>query len=236
MAVASIAPTGIVQDRWLSDVLERPTWRVDSLTPNLERVIRESGNGFFFTRVPTRDIAKLHEFEDAGFRVIDVTITLEVQTAALHSPAPATARFATLSDRTAVTAIAANAFETSRLHLDPTIAKTLANRSRAQWADNFFAGARGDAMVVACQKSAVGAFLLLIGPVNGTLTIDLMGVHHDSRRRGLGAACIRFAANQITSDRIQVATQAANVGSLAFYEGLGFQTFDSHYVLHFHRT
>jgi ribosomal protein S18 acetylase RimI-like enzyme len=236
MADASIAPSGIVKDRWLSDILGKAAWRVDPLTPDPTWAIREGGNGFFFTRVPTRDVSRLHAFEGAGFRVIDVTVTLQAQAATLRAPAPAAARFATPADRAAVTAIAMDAFESSRLHLDPEIANSLANRSRAQWADNFFAGLRGSAMAVADHERAAGAFLLLTGPADGALTIDLVGVRRDARRRGLGAACIRFAANQIACDRLRVGTQVSNVGSIAFYESLGFRTVASHFVLHFHRT
>jgi ribosomal protein S18 acetylase RimI-like enzyme len=101
---------------------------------------------------------------------------------------------------------------------------------------NFFVGARGDALVVAEHDRNVDAFLLLLGPASGILTIDLIAVDRGRRRHGLGAACIGFAAAHFTDARmLRVATQAANVGSLRFYENLGFRTISSQYVLHLHR-
>jgi ribosomal protein S18 acetylase RimI-like enzyme len=133
--------------------------------------------------------------------------------------------------------IAASSFASSRLHLDPSIAKSVADRSRAEWASNFFAGKRGSVMIVAEDGNEVAAFLLLIGPVNGLLTIDLIAVRRQSRRLGLGATCIRYAAKHISGvEQLRVGTQAANIGSMRFYEGLGFQTAATHYVLHLHRT
>lgn len=235
MAVAAIASNGIVQDRWLSDILDRPAWRVDSLIPDPAGAVRQSG-GFYYTRIPTGDVARLHAFEDAGFHVVDTAITLEAKTSTLVPSDPAIARFAQPSDRAAVAAIAGSAFESSRLHLDPAIPNALADRSRAEWAGNFFAGTRGNAMVVADHNGEAAAFLLLTGPIDDTLTIDLIGVRRDARRRGLGAGCIHFAAGAIASQRIRVGTQAANIPSLSLYESLGFHTVASDYVLHLHRT
>src|SRR5262249_52847692 len=145
-------------------------------------------------------------------------------------------RFASPWVRPAVAAIATSSFEWSRLHLDPLIPKETADRSRRDWASNFFAGKRGDAMVVAEHDGAPAAFLLAKGPAGGTLTIDLIAVRPSFRHLGFGASCIRFAASRIAGTQsLRVGTQAANVGSLRFYESLGFRTVASHYVLHLHR-
>jgi ribosomal protein S18 acetylase RimI-like enzyme len=228
---AKVAP-----DRWLSDLLGRPAWKVDADAVDLARVLRMIGPAFYYTRIAADDICAVHRFEDFGFRVVDLTITLEASARQQQAANVLGARFASEADRRAVATIAASSFAWSRLHLDPKIPNSVADRSRVEWATNFFAGKRGDAMVVAEDGGKVAAFMLLAGPAAGTLTIDLIAVRQASRRLGLGAACVRFAAGQVAgAERLRVGTQAANVGSLRFYESLGFQVVASHYVLHLHR-
>jgi len=239
MAVASTAPAGLSADPWLSSVLGRPAWKVDANLPDVVSVLSKvsSGRGFFYTRVPTNDVVTLKRLQDAGFRVIDTTITLEATRDSVAGAAPKNVRFAVPEDRAAVAAVAGSSFEWSRLHLDPAIPTTLADRSRIDWASNFFLGQRGDAMVVAEDSGEIAAFLQLLGPTAGILTIDLIAVRRSSRRLGLGAACISFAAQNIVgTDRLRVGTQVANVGSLRFYEHLGFSVAASEYVLHLHRA
>jgi ribosomal protein S18 acetylase RimI-like enzyme len=227
----------ITADRWLSDVLARPAWKVDGGTADPAEAVALAGNGFFFTRVAADEVSALHRFESAGFRVVDVTVTLEARTSGLAGTAPRPGvRQARPSDREAVKELASRSFQWSRLHLDPAVPKAIADRSRAEWVGNFFAGTRGDAMVVAEQDQRLAAFLLLLGPANRLLTIDLIAVDPDRRRHGLGAACICYAAAHFTqAETLRVATQAANVGSLRFYESLGFRTVSTQYVLHLHR-
>jgi ribosomal protein S18 acetylase RimI-like enzyme len=195
------------------------------------------GAGFFYTRIPTTEVQKLHLFENAGFRVVDVSITLSAEVDALRlSDASPNVRLARDSDKSAVAAIATQAFDWSRLHLDPLISRATADRSRREWVTNFFSGDRGDALVVAEREGTPGAFLLLLGPSDGTLTIDLIATDSKFRRCGLGAACIAFAIRAFANvKKMSVGTQAANVPSIRFYESLGFRAASTAYVLHLHR-
>jgi len=229
-------PEDVTADRWLSDLLGRPAWKVDARTADPAAVVDRTGSGFFFTRVPAGEVSTLHRFESAGFHVVDVTITLEARAAEPLGAVPHLGiRLARPADCEAATTLAARSFQWSRLHLDPAVPTAVADRSRAEWVGNFFRGARGDALVVAEQGGGLAAFLLLLGPADGILTIDLIAVDRDRRRHGLGAACIAFAAARFAGvETLRVATQAANVASLRFYERLGFCTVSSQYVLHLH--
>jgi ribosomal protein S18 acetylase RimI-like enzyme len=230
---------GLTADRWLSGLLGRPAWKLDPDVADPAAAVARAGEGpgFFFTRVPAGEVAALHRFENAGFHVVDTTVGLEARSAVLAGRAcPPGVRLARPSDRDAVAGLASRSFQWSRFHLDPGVSDAIADRSRAEWVSNFFVGARGDALVVAEHDRNVDAFLLLLGPASGILTIDLIAVDRGRRRNGLGAACIGFAAVHFTDARmLRVATQAANVGSLRFYENLGFRTISSQYVLHLHR-
>ena len=67
----------VAADRWLSDLLGRPAWRVDADAADLADLLRATGPGFFYARVAAEDLAAVHRFEDCGFRIVDTTITLE---------------------------------------------------------------------------------------------------------------------------------------------------------------
>jgi len=240
LAAESLTKPGIVSDSWLTEVLGRPAWRVEWDAPDLASAVAvgaSRGPGFYFTRVPSQNVERLRQFEEFGFRIVDLTITLEAAASAQNTSATNIVRLATPEDRLAVTEIAAKSFEWSRLHLDPLIPRKIADRSRAEWVSNFFAGKRGDALIIAENGGTPAAFLLAVGPDEGILTIDLIATSAGARRLGLGASCVHFAARAIAAtERLRVATQAVNTGSLSFYEALGFRTIASHYVLHFHRA
>lgn len=240
MAVAALAPTGIKSDRWLSELLGRPTWSVDPGATTAAEAIKQAGAGplFLYARVAAGAVKTLNSFEDAGFRVVDLTVTLEAPAVSIRVGAPRNVRLANPSDEAAVRAIAAASFVSSRLHLDPCVPNALADRSRAEWAANFFHGRRGDAMVVAEHDGEVASFLLLLVPGGGApMIVDLIAVRPEARGLCLGTKCIQFAATHFKcSERICVGTQAANVGSLRFYARLGFKPVATQYVLHFHRA
>lgn len=239
MVVSSAAPDGVSADSWMSSILGRPAWKIDPKRANLNFALPNelNGPGFFYSRIPTAEVKLLKSFQDAGFRVVDTTITLQADCTSFTHEIPTGVRFAVSEDKATVADIAGSSFELSRLHLDPEIPTEVADRSRIEWASNFFEGQRGDHMVVAENSGKVAAFLQLLGPVAGVLTIDLIAVINAARRLGLGAACISFATQNILGvQKLRVGTQVANTGSLRFYEQLGFSVVASEYVLHLHRT
>jgi hypothetical protein len=128
MTVTALASTGIKSDRWLSELLGRPTWSVDPAVTTAAEAIKQAGSGplFRYARVSANDVKTLDGFENAGFR------------AAIRDATPQNIRMAIASDEVVVRAIATRSFASSRLHLDPRIPKAVADRSRAEWAGNFF--------------------------------------------------------------------------------------------------
>lgn len=221
----------LTPDPWLSDAMKRPVHRV-SVTPDTADAL-DTPCGFYYARLPTDDIAAVARLVDMGFRVVDTSIVLERD---LAGPAETDTRVRTAApgDRAAVMTVARNSFRYSRFHLDPSIPKMLADDIKAQWAGNFFAGTRGDHMLVAESGGVVAGFLQLIHAEDAALVIDLVAVTEPERGRGLGAAMIRAAERLARGARMRVGTQVANVASVRFYECLGFRAATSTYVLHFH--
>ena len=87
MAVAALAPIGIKSDRWLSALIGRATWSVDPAAITAAQAIEQAGAGplFLYARIAADETKTLNNFEDAGFRVVDLTVTLEVRAAPLQS-------------------------------------------------------------------------------------------------------------------------------------------------------
>ena len=77
----------------------------------------------------------------------------------------------------------------SRFHLDPRIPRETAHRIKARWAENYFTGERGDAMVVARRGSETAGFLQLLRG-DAVLVIDLIAVDARHQRRNLASAMI----------------------------------------------
>lgn len=226
------------EDPWLGSVLERRAWRVANggNGPSLD-ALNARGPQFATAKVDAADTAAVAELERFGFRVVDTALTFDAR--AIQAPGnDDRARFARPEDEAAVRALAGSAFQFSRFHLDPALPAALAHRVKAEWAGNWFRGARGDGMVVAEDGGRVAGFLQLLWS-GDQLVIDLVAVDSHSRGRGLARAMIGFAAERGTGDARRpaamiVGTQAANIPSVRLYESLGFRLCGSQYVLHHH--
>lgn len=194
---------------------------------------------FFATaKAPAQDVAGLAALVLAGFLPVDVNLSFERPFRAKEEVPPQTflglVRLAQPKDEAAVRRISAASLTSSRFHLDPAIAPELSSRIKADWAGNYFSGRRGQAMAVAEKDGSVVGFLLLIFS-GQTLVIDLLAVDEQHRRQGIGAALIAFAETTLPSfTTLAVGTQAANKGSVRFYESQGLRYTGANYVLHAH--
>lgn len=222
----------------MSGILGRAAWTVVA-PPAGKATLEEldqTACSFATAKVPAADIVSVHELEVLGFRWIETALTLDAELAGADSPL---ARFARPADREAVERIAGSAFRFSRFHLDPRLPRELAHKVKAAWAGNWFAGGRGDGMVVAEDRGALAGFLQLRWAPEARLVIDLIAVGEGHERKGLARAMIRHAALHGTGDGrrprgMLAGTQAANVPSMRLYESLGFRLREAKVVLHRH--
>lgn len=245
MSVPAPDPVGgepmAVSDDWLGAILGRPAFRFAfGLHGEPWRKVVKQAPLFAYARVPASETARIEWLEQAGFRVVDVGLTFEANAAALAGPSVPGIRVrdAQASDRDAVYDLALEGFNRSRFHLDPAIPASLANRIKAEWAVNFFAGARGDALLIAENAQGRPAGFLLTLEAGGKTIIDLVAVRAADRGAGLGRAMTLELAQRAhrRGNRLAVGTQAANPGAARFYENLGFRLVSSSIVLHHHRT
>lgn len=213
-------------DAWLSEILGKPAWHlsgVDFTAPD--------GRAFIDAKVAVDNTGTLVALQTEGFAVVDVNIQLERPAGALPRPT-GTVRDAVPSDKAAVAALAGDAFVYDRFHRDPAIDHATASRLKAEWAGNYFAGARGDRMIVAENDGHVCGFLQLLTGTDGAMVIDLIAVAAKSRGKGCARAMISLAA--AAGRPMRVGTQIANLSSLKLYEALGFRMASASYVLHLH--
>jgi ribosomal protein S18 acetylase RimI-like enzyme len=214
-------PVSLRPDPWLGALLERPCFTAigDDGVAELPR-----GSHFITARLPATSIAAAHRLQDQGFRVIDAALSF-AGTVNSGREASGGIREAVAADRERVGEIAATSFRYSRFHLDPEIAPATAARIKREWAENFFLGKRGDAMIVAIVDEHVAG---------GRWIIDLIAVGEAFRGLGLAEQMIRHAARNKRASELIVGTQAANTASVRLYERLGLRLTGAHFVLHRH--
>jgi ribosomal protein S18 acetylase RimI-like enzyme len=220
------------RDDWLSGLLGRPAFRV--LTKRQSIADFPPGNFFATAKVAASEVTSAERLEDAGFRIVDTALTFTARAAEIPAQSGFELCLARSDDRASVGAIAREAFRFSRFHLDPSIPDAVARKIKATWAENFFDGRRGDAMIVAMADGELAGFLLLLRAPSDRLVIDLIAVQARFRGRGIARAMIGWAAATMPAAEFVVGTQAANTPSVRLYESLGFRLSNAQLVLHCH--
>jgi ribosomal protein S18 acetylase RimI-like enzyme len=234
----------VKKDVWVGQMLGRDAFTLtlgDRLSAtDIDDALEDlptKNNVFVCTKVCTNNVEALKTLCARGFYLVDTNITFRKTVLAPEKFSKINIVEAKDTHRESIGHIASTSLTKSRFHLDPAISNDTASRLKRAWVDNYFNGARGDALLVALIDGQVAGFnLLLIEKERGTVTIDLIAVGEDFQRRGVGAALVSAAekTNAETCQKIVVGTQIANQLSHSFYQKLGFQFFDAKYVLHYH--
>lgn len=228
-------------DPWLAGIVERDAYQValdadGSTHPALfERLLTEPV--FVTAKVATHNVAAVQRLEQQGFRIVDTSLVFGMLRN--DGQRPENVRAARDVDRERVASISGSAFRYSRFHLDPGFPDALANSIKAQWAENYFSGQRGDAMWVIEKTSQVVGFVLLLRRNDEEFIIDLVAVSPECTRQGFGRQLVAAAiSHECSGERgrstVVVGTQAANHSSVNLYESMGFRLKSSQYVLHHH--
>lgn len=239
----------IVRDSWLSKVMGRDAVSInffDTEPKTLKKLsleVSRQKHAFFYVKIPTGRIDLVRHLKQNGFYVVDVNLIFDWAPPLINSriQTPLVVREAKNSDRAHVLAIASKSFLYSRFHLDPQIPKTLANKIKKSWVDNYFSGERGERMFVALLGSRVVGFLTVLQSKNdnrNTRLIDLVAVDKNYWTKGCGERLVKhFITEGIKNKwRMRVGTQAANIPSIRLYEKCGFRLRESNYVLHAHTS
>ena len=222
------------RDAFLERCLGYPVFRLPGAAALAEGLAQASSHlkWMLEVKIAVGELGDVAALTKRGFRVVDTNVQL-ARPAGTFAKGAAACRHAKPADEAAVRAVAAASFSQTRFHLDPRIGKANADRVKEEWAGNFFAGKRGEWMIVAEERGRVAGFLQALRAKNGSVVIDLIGVAPDSRSLGLGRSMIAFAGEACAANApMIVGTQIANSGSLRLYENLGFRVTGASYVLH----
>lgn len=234
-------------DPWLAGVFGHDAFRVSTPEVGADAAavvghLRDRGpaDAFYYARVPTARVGQAQALVAAGFHVVDVNVTLECPPAAAVAVGPDLCiRDARPDDRAPLLAVASSCFVYSRFHLDPHVPAGIADAIKRAWVESYLDGRRGERLLVAEANGRAAGFLaVLAAPGNGcpVRVIDLVGVDKSCQGRGLGKALVSaFLRSCRESGALaRVGTQAANIPSLRLYEGCGFRTAATTYMLHAH--
>jgi ribosomal protein S18 acetylase RimI-like enzyme len=233
----------IQPDAWLSEKLGRPAFAVAAAgaTPAEVSAALASHlsptNAFYTAKVGVLELAIVEALTAEGFSVVETSLHFE-KPIDRHAPVPQVG-VCQPQWRDAVLEIAECAFRFTRFHVDPKIDRAAANRVKREWIQSYVDGRRGDALLVAHDGDTVlgfNAMLVSDRPSGPVAVIDLIGVHPDQQRRGIGRLMVDGALHHY-QDRcrsLEVGTQASNVPSVRLYERMGFRLIRSGYVLHRH--
>lgn len=247
----------IDRDAWLSDLFGHDVFKISAgeRGPFAREAIAEhqlkslcgaarDRRLFYYARVPTARVDLVRGFNEAGFYVVDVNLTLSRAPVVLDGERNETSEAVTVhevrpSERAAVLDIAESCFTHSRFHLDPEIGSGLADAIKRAWVASYIKKERGEKLLVAARDGRPAGFLAVLRPESGGApcrVIDLIGVARAEQGRGVGRALVAHLIADASAAReaIRVGTQAANLRSLRFYEALGFRAAESAYVLHGH--
>lgn len=244
-ASSLVQATGLEADAWMARMLGKPCYRLHVGGAVSPADVRDALQGavadevsFVDAKVPTDRLDAVAALQGSGFLLVDTNVVLELRRPPPRSSVGTgiTMRDAQPADAAGVRSVARTSFAFSRFHLDPEVPTATANELKAEWAGNYFNGTRGDLCAVAVDAAGPCAFLLGLAPSPGELVIDLVAVAARAQRQGLGGALVRHVWETTDPERMTVGTQLANVGSLRFYESLGFRVRSASYVFHRHGT
>lgn len=235
-------------DPWLSEQLGHRCWRLEAeASPQDPAEVRAAllqaaagKAGFAYAKVPTARVGKVACLADAGFRIVDVSVTLDRPVAAppgAFGPGVDVGELRA-GEEPAVLGIAGSSFRYSRFHLDPRIPRSAADAVKRAWVESYLKGARGEHLLVARRGRDLAGFLAVLaqpGPPTAWV-IDLIAVAEAHQGQGVGRTLVQAFHHAAAghAEVLRVGTQAANVPSLRLYEQAGFRVADTAYVLHAH--
>jgi len=181
----------------------------------------------------------IHLLEDCGFRMVDSLHTLYYK---VTEPKPAAqVRAYQPSDRDAILAMAATAFERNRFASDPHLDTHMAEEIYIRWTDNCLSGKRGDWVGVRIIDGEPAGFITcLLQPIQGSHmpmsvgVIDLIAVNPKYHGRGVGMELVHAAQNWmgVHSALHTVGTRCDNFQALSLYLKAGFRIYSSKVGMH----
>jgi dTDP-4-amino-4,6-dideoxy-D-galactose acyltransferase len=181
------------------------------------------------------DVESLQLAQEAGFRLVDVRMTLSWTARERGTTAPCSyIRTARTEDIPELERIAAAAHEGTRFFADPRFAGRAPSLYR-HWISSSVRGS-ADIVLVAEMDGGPRGYATGHRGDDGVARIGLVGVGSSARGRGLGRALVAQLLRVFSErgmEKVEVVTQGRNVAAQRLYQRCGFLTADVQ--LWFHR-
>lgn len=183
------------------------------------------------------DVLAWDEHIKAGFKLVDVRITLERSLDARSTPHP-TLRDATEADLADLALIARTSHTDSRFYADARFDRARCDALYARWITNSVQG-WADKVIVSELDGRLGGYISAHMKDDGLSSIGLLAVAQHARGQGLAsakilAACAWMRAQGAT--RCEVVTQGRNIAAQRVYQRAGFRTARIEYWFHWWRV
>ncbi len=235
---------------WDTDFFSMPIGRIKTtaLSDDTVRSIlinaRQEGLRCLYFEADPNDLSTVLTAERNGFHLVDVRVTLEYPfenhpAPSLRHPIPddLVVNTAAETDLPRLEEIAMEIGQFSRYTFDNNFQRGQDKRLYQLWIKNSLQG-MADVVFVARWADDNGNAVGLIACVkrNDISLIQLAGVHHEHRQKGVGTGLVQCAldwAKSRESRTMQVVTQARNVPAQRLYQQMGF--FTRSMTLYYHK-
>lgn len=186
--------------------------------------------------VSADDMARVALAQQAGFRLMDIRVTLTTPVPeALLPPDGVLVRPSQDADLPALKAIAGQSFTQSRFYADPNFPEERCNELYRKWIENSHQGALADHTLVVDVDESLAGFITLTYRDDKQAEIGLLAVGETFRGRSLGLALTQHSLAQARQDSIEVisvVTQGSNISSQRVYQRAGFRTSNTQLWFH----
>jgi GNAT superfamily N-acetyltransferase len=215
---------------------------VEASPEAIETAARDQGVQMLTVRIPTQDLARVQDFEAAGYRLMDTLVCYSRSLDDLPPrPAPSdglSCRQAVPEDAGVVAGVARGAFTgyLGHYHADPRIDRAAADAAYVEWAESSVMRASPAAPVlVAESEGRIVGFLTLRSNSSEEMELVLSAVNHALSGRGAYAMLVSEALALGAARgfaRVRTSTQINNYSVQRVWARLGFVHSSSLYTLH----
>ncbi len=225
---------------WDSDFFGFPIARLRDEEPEIEAIDRADhfceSNGIccLYALVSAAKPFTIQRLCSAGYRWVDIRLTLRADISKRCEPLEVRARLATPDDIPALRGIAAVSHRDGRFYADPCFPRERCDAFYAQWIENSVLGFEDAVLIVDDADGPVGYVTCKLRDA-GRGQIGLFAVAERARGQGIGRALLEsaeawFSGRDCTC--VDVVTQGANVAAQRIYQRNGFITQDVQIWLH----
>jgi ribosomal protein S18 acetylase RimI-like enzyme len=235
---------------WDTDFFSLPIGRItasvlddETAAAIVEDARKEELRCLYFEADPN-DLTTVLAVEKNGFHLVDVRVVLEFPfedrpAPALRYPVPSklVINSAMESDLPRLEQIAIEIGQFSRYNFDKNFGVGAENRLYQVWIRNGFSGLSDVVLVARWANECSEAIGLITCAIQeGVSHIQLAGVHHEYRQKGVGTGLLQGALDWSTKQgarKMEVVTQARNVPAQRLYQQMGF--FTKSMTLYYHK-